>query len=48
MIPILSSDTKLRPWAVHVVWAHETDSRTWPAPSLDTDLEWSLDGRITL
>jgi hypothetical protein len=28
------------------VWDHETDSRTWIAPSLDAYLEWSLDGRI--
>lgn len=30
------------------VWDHETDSRTWIAPSLDTYLEWWLGGRITL
>src|SRR5262245_45741175 len=30
------------------VWDHETDSRTWIAPSLASYLEWWLDGRITI
>jgi hypothetical protein len=30
------------------VWNHETDSRTWIAPSVDTYLEWWRGGRITL
>lgn len=30
------------------VWDHETDSRTWVAPSLETYLRWWLDGRFTL
>lgn len=30
------------------VWDHETDSRTWAAPSLSTYLEWWLDGRLTV
>jgi len=27
-------------------WEHETDSRTWVAPSLERYLEWVLSGRI--
>jgi SMI1-KNR4 cell-wall len=30
------------------VWNHETDSRTWAAPSLAAYLEWWLDGRLTV
>lgn len=29
-------------------WDHETDSRTWVAPSLERYLEWWLSGRIKL
>ena len=28
------------------VWDHETDSRTWVAPSLEMYLRWWIDGRI--
>lgn len=28
------------------VWNHETDSRTWVAPSLETYFDWWLSGRI--
>jgi hypothetical protein len=29
-------------------WDHESDSRTWVAPSLATYLDWWLDGRLRL
>ena len=29
-------------------WDHETDSRTWVAPSLERYLEWWLSGRINV
>ncbi|MFD8376978.1 SMI1/KNR4 family protein, partial [Streptomyces sp. NPDC059688] len=30
------------------VWNHETDSRTWVAPSLAKYVEWRLTGKIEL
>lgn len=30
------------------VWDHETDSRTWVAPSLETFFDWWLSGRLEL